>query len=142
MTEVKVKTHLIITDIHNEYEVHWCGRMKDADPVIKDGMPVFIIQGQGTWLEMNTWDFKEIERICKKITNLLLISLLLCAQMSAYSGFLNGENNLRVAKTKWPVSAMVMAAWMVSRSRISPISTTSGSSRRAERKAAAKLKVS
>ena len=40
-------------------------------------------------------------KICKKITNLLLISLLLCAQMSAYSGFLNGEKNLRVAKTKW-----------------------------------------
>lgn len=69
MTEVKVKTHLIITDIHNEYDVHWCGKMKDADPVMKNGMPVFIIQAEGTWLEMNTWDFKEIERICKKITN-------------------------------------------------------------------------
>ena len=38
-----------------------------------------------------------------------------------------------VANTRWPVSAMVSAVWMVSRSRISPISSTSGSSRSAER---------
>ena len=48
----------------------------------------------------------------------------------------------RVANVRWPVSAMVMAAWMVSRSRISPISTTSGSSRRTERSASGKLLVS
>ena len=38
-----------------------------------------------------------------------------------------------VAKVKWPVSAMRKADSMVSRSRISPISTTSGSSRSAAR---------
>ena len=36
----------------------------------------------------------------------------------------------RVAKVRWPVSAMRRAASMVSRSRISPMSTTSGSWRR------------
>jgi hypothetical protein len=36
----------------------------------------------------------------------------------------------RVAKVRWPVSATVMAAAIVSRSRISPTSTTSGSWRR------------
>ena len=35
-----------------------------------------------------------------------------------------------VAKTKWPVSEMTRAASMVSRSRISPMSTTSGSCRK------------
>ena len=41
----------------------------------------------------------------------------------------------RVAKTRWPVSAIVRAIWIDSRSRISPISSTSGSSRSAERRA-------
>ena len=44
----------------------------------------------------------------------------------------------RVEKTRWPVSASVRASWMDSRSRISPTSRTSGSSRRAERRARSK----
>jgi len=48
----------------------------------------------------------------------------------------------RVANARCPVSAMVSAAWMVSRSRISPTSTTSGSWRSAYLRAAAKLCVS
>ena len=48
----------------------------------------------------------------------------------------------RVAKVRWPVSAMRSADSTVSRSRISPISTTSGSCRSAERSAFAKLWVS
>ncbi len=47
-----------------------------------------------------------------------------------------------VAKARWPVSAIVRAAPIVSRSRISPISTTSGSCRKAYLSAAAKLFVS
>ena len=47
-----------------------------------------------------------------------------------------------VPNTKCPVSAAVNAKRMVSRSRISPTRITSGSSRRAERSAASKLKVS
>ena len=42
-----------------------------------------------------------------------------------------------VPNTKWPVSAAVMARRIVSRSRISPTKIQSGSSRRAERSAAA-----
>src|SRR5262245_18161081 len=38
-----------------------------------------------------------------------------------------------VANTRWPVSAAVSASEIVSRSRSSPITITSGSSRRAER---------
>ena len=43
-----------------------------------------------------------------------------------------------VASVKWPVSAMRSADSIVSRSRSSPIRTMSGSSRSAERSAAAK----
>ena len=44
-----------------------------------------------------------------------------------------------VAKTMWPVSAAVIAASIVSRSRISPTRITSGSCRRPRRMASAKL---
>ncbi len=44
-----------------------------------------------------------------------------------------------VAKTTWPVSAAVIAASIVSRSRISPTRITSGSCRKARRMASAKL---
>ena len=47
-----------------------------------------------------------------------------------------------VTNTKWPVSAAVSASLMVSRSRISPTRMTSGSSRRAERSASLKPRVS
>ena len=40
----------------------------------------------------------------------------------------------RVARVRWPVSAMRSADSIVSRSRISPIRTTSGSSRRTARR--------
>ncbi len=48
----------------------------------------------------------------------------------------------RVAKTRWPVSAAVMAVDIVSGSRISPTIITSGSWRKVERRALAKLKAS
>ena len=46
-----------------------------------------------------------------------------------------------VPSTRWPVSAAVIASRIVSRSRISPTRMQSGSSRSAERSAAAKLRV-
>ena len=47
-----------------------------------------------------------------------------------------------VAKTRWPVSAAVRAAEMVSRSRISPTMIMSGSCRSANLRAVAKERVS
>ena len=47
-----------------------------------------------------------------------------------------------VASVRCPVSASLIAASIVSRSRISPMSTTSGSSRKAARSADVKLRVS
>ena len=47
----------------------------------------------------------------------------------------------RVANTRWPVFAVSRASWIVSRSRISPTRTMSGSSRSAAFSARAKLLV-
>ena len=48
----------------------------------------------------------------------------------------------RVPNTRWPVSAAVSASRIVSRSRNSPTRMMSGSSRRADRRASVKLRVS
>lgn len=41
MAEVLVKTHLVVTDVHEEYDINWCGRILDVKPKIKNNMPVF-----------------------------------------------------------------------------------------------------
>mgnify|MGYP003328116892 CR=1 FL=1 len=61
MEEVLVKTHLLVTDIQNEYDMNWCGKIKDADPVLKNGKPIFIITSSKGRIELNTIDMKYIE---------------------------------------------------------------------------------
>lgn len=68
MREVAVKTHLIITDIHDEFEVKWYGKLKDAKPVLKNGLPIFALVSGSQRIELNTVDMKRIEDIAKKIT--------------------------------------------------------------------------
>ncbi len=41
------------------------------------------------------------KNVSKKCKNFLIIIFFLCAELSAHSGMLSGEKNLRVAKTKW-----------------------------------------
>ena len=65
MKEALVKTHLIITDIHEEYEVKWCGRIIGSNPELKNGLPIFIIIGNGGRIELNTVDMKRIEKTAK-----------------------------------------------------------------------------
>ena len=50
MQETLVKTHLIITDIHEEYFVDWCGSIMNTQPVIENGKPIFIISNIGLFL--------------------------------------------------------------------------------------------
>ena len=38
-----IKTHLIVTGQWEEYDVKWCGRLIDTNPVLKNGMPTFVI---------------------------------------------------------------------------------------------------
>ena len=68
MTEVAVKTHLIITDIHSEYDINWCGKLKDADPVLSDGFPLFIIRTDNRApAEVNTLNMSHLEKIGKRL---------------------------------------------------------------------------
>ena len=68
MEEILAKTHLIITDIHDEYHMNWCGKIADARPLIKDGLPLFIIIGSRGRLELNTIDMKRLEQSAKLLT--------------------------------------------------------------------------
>lgn len=71
MEEVRIKTHLIITDIHNEYHIDWCGKIANTNPKFKNGKPVFIIvgsKGNGR-MEVNTTSMKEVEKCAKLMTN-------------------------------------------------------------------------
>ena len=68
MQEVMVKTHLIITDIHNEYHMDWCGKIAEAKPMLKDGLPIFVIIGARGRMELNTIDMKRIEDAAKLMT--------------------------------------------------------------------------
>ena len=68
MEELTMKTHLIITDIHDEYHMNWCGKIADAKPLLKDGLPLFIIIGTRGRIELNCVDMKRIERCAKSLT--------------------------------------------------------------------------
>lgn len=67
--EVSIKTHLIVTGVHEEYEIKWCGKFKDVNPKLQDGLPIFVIVGDHRRVEMNTCDMKRIEECAKKLTN-------------------------------------------------------------------------
>ena len=63
-----IKSHLIITDIHNEYHMDWCGKIAEAKPMLKDGLPIFVIIGARGRMELNTIDMKRIEDAAKLMT--------------------------------------------------------------------------
>ena len=65
MEEIALKTHLIITDIHDEYHMNWCGKIMDAKPLLKAGLPIFIIIGSRGRVEMNTFDMASVEHVAK-----------------------------------------------------------------------------
>lgn len=65
---VLIKTHLIITSIHEEYSIKWCGRIIDTNPVLKNGKPIFVVIGRDSRVELNTIDMKQIENCAKRLT--------------------------------------------------------------------------
>ena len=69
MEEVKLKTHLIVTDVHEEYTVKWCGKLIDTKPALKNGLPIFIIVGAEGRVELNTINIKQIEDCAKRLTH-------------------------------------------------------------------------
>lgn len=68
MAEVLVKTHLVVTDVHEEYNINWCGRILDVRPKIKNNMPVFVVVSSKGRMEVNTTDIQRVERCAKLLT--------------------------------------------------------------------------
>jgi len=66
--EKLIKTHLIITDIHEEYEFNWCGKILDSKPKIENGKPIFIVVGNRGRMEMNTTDMSQVEKCAKLVS--------------------------------------------------------------------------
>ena len=69
MQEVMLKTHLIVTDVHEEYFVKWTGSIANAKPLFKNDMPVFVIIGSQARMELNIIDIKRIEECAKRMTH-------------------------------------------------------------------------
>ena len=68
MQEVSIKSHLIVTDVHEEYSIRWIGKILDTKPKLKNGKPIFIIRSSGGRIELNTVDMKLIEKCAKVLT--------------------------------------------------------------------------
>ena len=69
MEETLIKSHLIITDIHEEYEINWCGKIAESKPLFKNNKPVFIVIGDKGRMELNTINMYEIEDCAKLLTS-------------------------------------------------------------------------
>lgn len=63
-----VKTHLIVTDQYEDYHIKWYNRLLDCKPVLKNGLPIFVVASSTGRRELNTLDMKEVERIARKST--------------------------------------------------------------------------
>jgi hypothetical protein len=68
MQEVMIKSHLIITNVHDEYDIRWTGKIKDTKPKLKNGKPIFVVAGGGGRMELNTTDMARIEKCAKLVT--------------------------------------------------------------------------
>ena len=68
MEEVLIKTHLIVTDVHDEYHIRWIGKILDTKPQFKNGRPIFVIVGGDGRMEVNTTDMARVEKCAKMCT--------------------------------------------------------------------------
>ena len=67
---VKINTHPIVKEVHDEYHMNWCGKLFDAKPALNEnGMPTFVIVGSQSRMELNTIDINYLERYAKKLTS-------------------------------------------------------------------------
>lgn len=95
MHEVKVKTHLIITDIHSEYHMNWCGKVLDTKPLLNDrGLPTFVVVGSKGRVEVNTMDMKYLEDCAKSLTNPRGRSAISSDSVNVYIKETNGAERL------------------------------------------------
>ena len=68
MEEKLIKTHLIVVDVHDEYNMRWCGKIAEADPWFENDMPIFVVVGRNGRVELNTVDIKRVEECAKRMT--------------------------------------------------------------------------
>jgi len=68
MEEILIKSHLIVRDIHSEYNMNWCGRIIDTKPKFKNGEPIFAIVGGDGRMELATTDMTRLEKCAKLCT--------------------------------------------------------------------------
>ena len=68
MQEEMLKTHLIVTDVHEEYIIDWCGSIANTKPMFKNDMPIFVIVSSTGRSEINTINIKSLEETAKKMT--------------------------------------------------------------------------
>lgn len=68
MEEVLIKSHLIVTDVHEEYNIRWIGKIIDTKPKFKNGRPIFVVVGGNGRMELNTTDMDRIEKCAKMCT--------------------------------------------------------------------------
>lgn len=68
MATVMMKTHLIVTDQYDEYDVNWVKRLADTKPKFKDNKICFAIVTNKGRVELNTMDMKQLEKTAKKLT--------------------------------------------------------------------------
>lgn len=69
MQEVMLKTHLIITNIEDQYSIKWFGSIKNSKPIFENDLPVFVIIGSNNRVELNTINMKRIEECAKRLTH-------------------------------------------------------------------------
>lgn len=66
--KIKIFSHLIITEVKDDYRFNWCGKMIDSKPQLKNGKPIFIIVGKSGRMEINTTNMERIEKCAKMLT--------------------------------------------------------------------------
>lgn len=63
------KTHLIVIDQYDEYEVKWVHRLVDTNPKLDErGYPTFAILSNKGRMELKTFDMNYLEKQAKKFT--------------------------------------------------------------------------
>lgn len=68
MEEKLVKTHLIVTDIENNYNIKWVKTIKETRPMFKNNRLVFIVVGGKGRMEVNTNDMTRVEKCAKTMS--------------------------------------------------------------------------
>lgn len=68
MEEKLVKTHLIVTDIENDYNIKWIKTIKETRPMFKNGRLVFVVVGGKGRMEVNTNDMTRVEKSARTMS--------------------------------------------------------------------------